>query len=110
VVEILRYLVNTRSDLVYYVEIVSRFMEAPRTEHWATMNHILRYIKGTTNIDCVYLKKKKEMVKPLGYTDSDTAGDVDDHKSNLGMAYFLGRSILSWLSQKQEELHYLPVK
>lgn len=31
----LRYLVNTRPDLAYSVGIVSRFMEAPSTEHWA---------------------------------------------------------------------------
>ena len=98
----LRYLVNTRPDLAYSVGIVSRFMEAPTTEHWAAVKHILRYIKGTTNFGCVYLREKKEMVELLGYSDSDMAGDVDGRKSTSGVAYFLGRSIVSWLSQKQK--------
>ncbi|XBI97093.1 hypothetical protein VPH35_033289 [Triticum aestivum] len=103
VVRKLRYLTNTRPDLAYSVGIVSRFMEAPTTEHWAAVEHILRYIKGTTNFGCVYLReKKKEMVELLGYSDSDLAGDVDDRKSTSGVAYFLGGSIVSWLSQKQK--------
>jgi hypothetical protein len=76
-------------------------MEAPTTEHWAVVKHILRYIKGTTNFGVVYLKKK-EKVKILGYSDSDMAGDVDDRKSTSGVAYFFGESPVSWLSQKQK--------
>ena len=99
----LRYLVNTRPDLAYSVGVVSRFMEAPTTEHWAAVKQILRYIKGTTNFGCVYLReKRKEMVELLGYSDSDLAGDIDDRKSTSGVAYFLGRSIVSWPSQKQK--------
>ena len=67
------------------------------------MKQILRYIKGTTNFGCVYLReKRKEMVELLGYSDSDLAGDIDDRKSTSGVAYFLGGSIVSWLSQKQK--------
>jgi hypothetical protein len=101
VVGSLRYLVNTRPDLAYSVGIVSRYMEAPTTEHWAAVKHILRYIKGTTDYGIVYLKEKGK-VKILGYSDSDMAGDVDDRKSTSGVAYFLGNSIVSWLSQKQK--------
>ncbi|XP_044452372.1 secreted RxLR effector protein 161-like [Triticum aestivum] len=103
VVRKLGYLTNTRPDLAYSVGIVSRFMEAPMMEDWAAVENILRYIKGTTNFGCVYLReKKKEMVELLGYSDSDMAGDVDDRKSTPGVAYFLGGSIVSWLSQKQK--------
>jgi hypothetical protein len=30
------------------------------------------------------------------------AGDVDDRKSTSGVAYFFGKSPVSWLSQKQK--------
>ena len=33
----LRYLVNTRPDIAYSVGIVSRYMEAPKTSHWAAV-------------------------------------------------------------------------
>jgi hypothetical protein len=101
VVGSLRYLVNTRPDLAYSVGIVSRYMEAPITEHWAVVKHILRYIKGTTNFGVVYLKERGK-VKILGYSDSDMAGDVDDRKSTSGVAYFFRKSPVSWLSQTQK--------
>jgi hypothetical protein len=66
-------------------------------EHWTAVKHILRYIKGTTNFSIVYSKEKEE-VKLLGYIDSGMAGDIDDRKSTSGMAYFLGTSIVGWLS------------
>lgn len=37
----LRYLVNTRPDLAYSVGIVSRYMEAPTSQHMAAVKHIL---------------------------------------------------------------------
>ena len=99
----LRYLVNTRPDLAYSVGLVSRFMEAPTMEHWRAVQNILRYIKGTINFGLVYLREKeKEMVELLGYSDSKFAEDMDDRKSISGVAYFLGRNIVSWLSQKQK--------
>ena len=67
VVRRLRYITNTRPDMAYSVGIVSLFMEADMSEHWAAVKHILMYIKETTNFGYVYLsEKKKEMVELLG--------------------------------------------
>ncbi|KAK1680872.1 hypothetical protein QYE76_041720 [Lolium multiflorum] len=104
VVGSLRYLVNTRPDLAYSVGIVSRYMEAPTTEHWAAVKHILRYIKGTTDYGIVYLKEKGK-VKILGYSDSDMAGDVDDRKSTSGVA-ISGNSI-GYSSSREVHLHLI---
>lgn len=32
----LKYIVNTRQNLDFVVEVVSRYMEAPNKEHWAS--------------------------------------------------------------------------
>jgi len=37
----------TRPDLSYVVHLVSQFMVAPHTTHYATVLRILRYVKGT---------------------------------------------------------------
>ncbi|XP_066354857.1 uncharacterized mitochondrial protein AtMg00810-like [Miscanthus floridulus] len=52
----LRYLVHTRPDIMFAVGYVSRFMEDPRKDHWATMKRLLRYIKGTMDHRIVFLK------------------------------------------------------
>ena len=38
----------------------------------------------------------------FGYSDSDMASDVDDHKSTRGMIYFLSGSAICWQSTKQK--------
>ena len=102
VVGSLRYLVNTRPDLAYSVGIVSRYMECPTSQHLAAVKQILRYIRGTLNLGCSYVRKSSQELNLLGYSDSDHAGDTDDCKSTTGVMYFLGGCPISWLSQKQK--------
>lgn len=98
----LRYLVNTRPYIAYAVRIASRYMEEPTTEHMAAVKQILRYIRGTIEFGCFYVRKDREEPCLVGYSDSDLAGDIDDRKSTSGVAYFLGENIISWVSQKQK--------
>lgn len=98
----LRYLVHTRPDISYSVGYVSRFMEAPTTEHLAAVKHILRYIAGTLHYGCMYKRRTNEAAVLNGFSDSDMAGDVDTRKSTTGVLFFFGESLISWQSQKQK--------
>jgi hypothetical protein len=97
----LRYLVHTRPDISFAVGFVSRFMEAPTTEHWAAVKHLIRYIAGTLHLGCRY---RRSTTRPqlVGFSDADFAGDVDDRKSTSGMVFLFGGSVISWQSQKQK--------
>ncbi|XP_040255304.1 secreted RxLR effector protein 161-like [Aegilops tauschii subsp. strangulata] len=75
-------------------------MEAPTTAHLAAVKHLLRYIAGTRKYGCRYVKRGDG--KLIGYSDSDLAGDVDDHKSTSGNLFFLGGAPITWQSQKQK--------
>ena len=97
----LRYLLHTRPDLAFSVGMVSRYMEKPTTEHMAAVKHILRYVKGTLNLGCVY-EKKEGSLELIGYSDSDLAGDTNDRKSTTGLIFFLGSNPISWCSQKRK--------
>ena len=41
----LNYLIVTRLDIAYYISIVSQYMSSPIVDHWATIEHILCYMK-----------------------------------------------------------------
>ncbi|XP_058768423.1 uncharacterized mitochondrial protein AtMg00810-like [Vicia villosa] len=43
----LRYLCNTRLNLAFSVNIVSRFMKRPKMSHLEDVKRILRYVKGS---------------------------------------------------------------
>lgn len=98
VVGSLRYLVNTRPDLAYSVGMVSRFMETPNAEHWSAIKRIVRYVAGTIQFGCKYVKGTNAEL--YGYSDSDHAGDLEKRKSTTGVVFFLGRNIVTWTSQK----------
>lgn len=95
----LRYLVHSRPDISFAVGYVSRFMENPMTEHFGAVKHLLRYIAGTRNYDCQFVKGKAARL--AGYSDSDMAGDVDDRKSTSGVLFLFAGSPVTWQSSKQ---------
>jgi hypothetical protein len=64
------------------------------------VKHLLRYVAGTLDYGCAYTRGK-ENLELTGYSDSDHAGDINDRKSTTGVIFFLGRSPVSWQSQKQ---------
>lgn len=98
----LRYLVNTRPDLVFAVGYVSRFLEEPHKDHMMAVKHILRYVKGTKNWGLWFGRKGRKEAGLIGYSDSDYAGDVDSRKSTTGVVFFLNNSPVTWTSMKQK--------
>ncbi|WVZ51069.1 LOW QUALITY PROTEIN: hypothetical protein U9M48_002253 [Paspalum notatum var. saurae] len=96
----LRYLVHTRSDISFAMGYVSRFMASPTTEHIVAVKHLLRYIAGTIHYGLSYDRQEGGLTL-LRYRDSGMASDADDRKSTSGVLFRLGRSPVSWQSQKQ---------
>jgi hypothetical protein len=84
----LRYLLHIRPDLSYSVGVASRFMEKPTVKHYNAVKQIMRYVKGTLNFGLVYTQENKPEVL-VGYTDSDSGGDVVGRRSTGGMAFYL---------------------
>jgi hypothetical protein len=50
----LMYLVNTRPDICYAVNVLSQFMSQPRQTHWIAVKHVLRYLRGTVGYGLRY--------------------------------------------------------
>lgn len=95
----LRYLTATRPDLIYSINLVSRYMERPTDQHMLAAKRILRYVQATIDFGVQYKRGEEEEL--LGYVDSDYAGDEDDKKSTSGYAFMFGGAAISWVSKKQ---------
>ena len=50
------YLVHTKPNIAFVVGYVSRFMEDPREDRWATVKRLLRYVKGTVDHGIIFPK------------------------------------------------------
>lgn len=100
IVGCLRYLLHTRPDLSYSLGVVSRYMQNPRESHTHAIKQILRYLRGTILLGIKY--EISDELKLLVYSDSSHNVDVDDGRSTTGHILFLGKSPITWCSQKQE--------
>jgi hypothetical protein len=90
----LTYLVNTRHNLAFSVGMVSRFMENPNAEHWSAIKRIVKFVAGTFQYGCNYVKGAENDL--LGFSDSDHAGDLEKRKSTTCVVFFLGKNIITW--------------
>jgi hypothetical protein len=98
----LMYLVNTRPDICYAVNVLSQFMSQPRQTHWIATKHVLRYLQGTIGYGLRYASSVDLSLQ--GYVDADWAGSAVDRKSTSGCCFTLGYSMVSWSSRKQSSV------
>jgi hypothetical protein len=93
------YLCASRPDIVLSVCLCSRFQANPKEGHLIVVKRMLVYLFHTPNLGLWY--PKGSTFDLLGYLDSDYIGCKVDRKSTSGNCQFLGSSLVSWSSKKQ---------
>lgn len=89
---------TTRPDIIHSVSKLAQRNSDPHVEHWAAAKNILRYLKGTKNLKLIFSRSTKTLE---GYADADWGGCPVDRKSYSGYAFYIGKSLISWESKKQ---------
>jgi hypothetical protein len=87
----LRYLICTRLNILFGVELVNKFMGTPIMTHFKTMKRILQYIKGTVHFGLFY--RYSNRFELVGYSDSDWAGDMNDRNNTTGFVFYIEDNI-----------------
>lgn len=98
---------TTRWDIGYIVAYLCRFTNAWGKEHWEALKRVVRYLHGTRDFTITYSRKGTEptgWALPVGYSDSDWAGDTVDRKSISGNVFLLAGGPISWASKKQKSV------
>ena len=95
----LLYLTNSRPDINYSMHLLSRFVQTPTTYHHQTAQHILRYIKVDPGRGLFFPKENDLQIK--SFNDSDWATCPKTRRSITSYYVFLGNSLISWKSKKQ---------
>jgi hypothetical protein len=98
----LLYLCASRPNIMLSVCMCARFQADPKEVHLRVMKRILRYLVYTPKFGLWYLKGSTFDL--IGYSDADWAGCKIDRKSTSGTCQFLGRSLMSWASKKQNSV------
>jgi hypothetical protein len=95
----LLYLCDSRPDINLSVCMCAKFQSNPKEDHLRAVKRIMRYLVYTPKFGLWY--PKGSTFDRIGYSDVDYAEYKIDRKSTLGTCQFLGRSLVSWASKKQ---------
>jgi len=76
---------------------VSQFLNSPCEDHWNSVIHILKYIKGSPRKGLLYVHNNH--TKVVCYSDADCARSPSDRRSTLG--YCVSIDLISWKRKKQ---------
>jgi hypothetical protein len=85
-----------------YVCMCARFQADPKEVYLRAIKRILRYLVHTPKFGLWYPRGSTFVL--IGYSDADWAGCKIDRKSTSGTYQFLGRSLVSWASKKQNSV------
>jgi hypothetical protein len=72
---------------------------APKQSHLQAFKRIFRYLKETMTYGLWYPRNQNFQL--TAYSDVDWANCVDERKSTSGGSFFLGDSLVAWLSKKK---------
>ena len=96
----LMYLENyTRPDIAFSVNLLARYSSAPTKRHWNGIKHILRYLRGTSDMRLFYSKAMEPQL--LSYADAGYLSDPHKAPSQTGYIFTYGNTAISWRSVKQ---------
>ncbi|KAH9689830.1 Integrase catalytic domain-containing protein [Citrus sinensis] len=98
----LLYLTASRPDIMFSVCLCARFQSCPKESHMLAVKRIFRYLIGTINLGLWY--PRGTHIDLTCYSDADFAGYKVDRKSTSGTCHFLGHSLVSWFSKKQNSV------
>lgn len=95
----LNYLCHTRFDLLYARHLLSRFLQAPTTQHRRALHHAIAYIKGTRTYGLRFRSSSTSHI--TAYSDSDFAADSEHRRSITGMTIYMGDNVIYAQSSPQ---------
>ncbi|RVW80165.1 Retrovirus-related Pol polyprotein from transposon RE1 [Vitis vinifera] len=95
----LLYLTASRPDIMYSVCLCARFQSCPKESHLSSVKRILKYLKGTMDIGLWY--PKGDNFELIGFSNADFTGCKVERKNTSDTCHFLGHSLVSWHSKKQ---------
>ncbi len=91
-------MLKTRSNIAYFISMISRYVFNLIQTHWQAVKRIFRYLRETHQMKLMF----REALKLLkSYTDSNWAEDQDIRRSISEYAFNVDSDVISWFSKRQ---------
>ncbi len=95
----LLYLTASRPDIMMSVCLCARFQSNPKESHLRAVKQIIRYLNNTKDFSLFYPKECS--FELVSFSDAYFGRSRTDRKSTSGTCHFIGKSLVSWFSKKQ---------
>lgn len=95
----LNFLTHTRPDFSFVVQYLSQFHQKPWQAHMKAALHLLRYLKGPSDVGVFFSNSPGFALS--AYFDSDRAACPDSQRSVYGVCNTLGDCLIGWKAKKQ---------
>jgi len=80
---------------------LSRFLQKPLQTHLNAGKNLLKFLSGTEKLAICYGRKGLTSdLQPIGYCDSDFAGDRESFRSTYGYVFKFAGGPISWKSKR----------
>ncbi|PKU65720.1 putative mitochondrial protein [Dendrobium catenatum] len=99
----LLYLTASQPDIMFSICLCARFQANLKESHMTTVKRIFRYLLGTQGLGFWYPRHSTSF-EIIGFFYSDFTGCKVDRKSTSGTCQFIGQSLVSWFSRKQNSI------
>lgn len=96
----LLYLTFTRLDITFAVHKLCQYTASPRAPHLQASYKVLHYLKGTVGQGLFYSAQSD--LKLSAFADADWSGCPDSRRSVSSLCMFVGPTLISWKSNKQD--------
>ena len=92
----------TRNDISFAVGYLARNSSCPSKKDHENVDHIFRYLNYTKDLQFIIKgQTTHDQWEITGISDADYAEDRESSNSTTGYGVFLGQSLISWGSKKQ---------
>lgn len=89
------YLIITRLDISYSVQVVSQFIAAPKMIYLTVAHRIIRYFRGTKLKGVIFFLSSSSP-QLHAFPDGDWTGCPNTCRSTIGWCIFLDNSLILW--------------
>jgi len=104
IVGVLNYLAwTTRPDIAFAVSKAARFCVDPRSYHWDALEHLIKYLKGSSRRGIAYRASDDEAEKGSidAFVDADHGADPETRRSVTGYVFRMAGGAISWTAKRQ---------
>ena len=91
-------MLDTRSDIVFAVSVISWYTSNLTDVHWKAVKRIFWYLQETLNLELVY---QESLITLKDYSDADWVSDYNSQRSISDFIFNMSSEVINWFSKQQ---------